>query len=79
MATRQQLEAAQARVQGLASHLRAEALQTLKSQPVFDAKYYATMELPPAKDDRYLVGPELTSKSKEGRKLRVVCAGAGGR
>jgi hypothetical protein len=78
MASKTQLEAAQARVLGLASHLRAEALQTIKKQPVYDAAFYSTLELPPAKDDKFLIGTELASKSKLGRKLRVICAGAGG-
>lgn len=49
----------------------------LANEPVYDHTTYDKIPLPPAKDDAYLEGAPLTTKSKSGRKLRVVCAGSG--
>ena len=55
---------------------RSSAAQ-LDKQPVYDLKFYDRIELPPQKDDRYLEGAPLVKKTKDGRKIRVICAGAG--
>lgn len=73
------LEQANARIIGLAAHLRKQALDELSSSqpPVWDRTYYDRVELPPPKDDSCLIGAPLTKTSKTCRKLRVICAGAG--
>ncbi|KAI9019877.1 hypothetical protein DFJ74DRAFT_141044 [Hyaloraphidium curvatum] len=69
---------ANARILGLAAQLRHSALtDPAERDAVYDQTTWDTAELPPQKDDAYLEGRPLKEKSKSGRKLRIVCVGAG--